>query len=474
MLKKSVSFGFLVGADFLAVFISFVLAFFIRLEILPYFFPSLLERPVFLEIYLSKSYMFLLWLLVFLYEKTYTKRYSFRDEAWLLLKSTSISFTGIMIMVFITQQYFEYSRIIILSAWLLSIILLPVFRYATKRLIIKFGLWKKRVLIITSAGTTASLIESIQKNKILGYEIVGILSGELRQKGKIIKGVRVWGHYSALAELKEKIGFEDIIVCLPDLGGDKLVGLLKEWDQECETIRYVPRTGDLLTTGVEIENIGKFLSLSLMKNLHKPWNILLKTVFEFLSVLVMLILFIPFFLVISLAIKIDTRGPVFFVQDRFGKKAKKIRVIKFRSMYVKADNKLKQYLMKNPEAKEEWEKYNKLRTYDPRVTKVGKILRKYSLDELPQFINVLKGDMGLVGPRPYMMEELKRLKSAKSLLLQVRPGITGLWQTSGRSLLPFQERLNLDEYYLRNWSFWLDIVIILKTVKVFIGGEGAY
>jgi lipopolysaccharide/colanic/teichoic acid biosynthesis glycosyltransferase len=170
----------------------------------------------------------------------------------------------------------------------------------------------------------------------------------------------------------------------------------------------------------------------------------------------------------------DSRGPVFFIQERYGRKGRAIKVIKFRSMYVDAESRLERYLEKKPEAKEEWAQYKKLRNFDPRVTKVGRVLRKYSLDELPQFLNVLKGDMSLVGPRPYLMEELKRVKSARAFLLLVKPGITGLWQVSGRSLLPFTERLSLDEYYLRNWTFWQDVVILMRTIRVFVSGEGAF
>jgi undecaprenyl-phosphate galactose phosphotransferase len=125
-------------------------------------------------------------------------------------------------------------------------------------------------------------------------------------------------------------------------------------------------------------------------------------------------------------------------------------------------------------AREEWLKYKKLKSHDPRVTQIGKFLRKYSLDELPQLINVLKGEMSLVGPRPYIMKELKEFKSLKSILLQVKPGMTGLWQTSGRSLLTFKERLEIDEHYIRNWSLWLDMIIMIKTFKVSTLGKGAF
>jgi len=174
------------------------------------------------------------------------------------------------------------------------------------------------------------------------------------------------------------------------------------------------------------------------------------------------------------AIKMDSKGPVFFVQDRSGKAEKRFRCIKFRSMFVDADRHFDKYLEENARAKAEWEKFKKLKTFDPRVTKVGRFLRKYSLDELPQLINVLKFDMSLVGPRPYITEELFNFSLNKSILLQARPGMTGLWQISGRSLLAFEKRLDIDEYYVRNWSFWLDLSILLKTIKVILFRKGAY
>jgi len=143
-------------------------------------------------------------------------------------------------------------------------------------------------------------------------------------------------------------------------------------------------------------------------------------------------------------------------------------------MYLDAETRLEKHLQQNPLLREEWIRFKKLKTSDPRVTRIGKFLRKYSLDELPQLINVLKGEMSLVGPRPYIIEELEGIKEIRSMLLQVRPGITGLWQVSGRSLLPFEERLALDEYYLRNWTLWQDIVILIKTIGVFFSGKGAY
>jgi len=474
MRKKSISFISLVACDFFAILLCFFLAYLVRKNILPSIYSPLQLRPVFFHIYLRKSFIFGVWAGVFLYEKLYTKRFSFWDEARILFKSNTISFGLIMILVFITQEYLQFSRPIIFLSWLFSIVFFPLFRYFTKLLLIKFNLWQKKVVIVGTPESCSSLIKAINQNKTLGYEVVGCLSDERKTIGQSILGIKVLGHIDEIEQLKKESGFEDIIVTLPDIPRDKFVPLLKQWEQFSDTIHYIPRTGDLISTGVEIENIGKILSLTIRKNLHKPWNIFLKNISEFFLAFFLMIICLPFFIIISLAIVIDSKGPIFFIQERFGKRGKKIKLIKFRSMYNDANERLEQYINDHPQAKEEYLKFRKLKSFDPRVTKVGKFLRKYSLDELPQLLNVLKGDMCLVGPRPYIMEEIKETTSVKTLILQVKPGITGLWQISGRSMLPFQERLNLDEYYIRNWNLWLDLVILIKTVKVSFSGAGAF
>jgi Undecaprenyl-phosphate galactose phosphotransferase WbaP len=183
---------------------------------------------------------------------------------------------------------------------------------------------------------------------------------------------------------------------------------------------------------------------------------------------------LPLILFLALLIKLDSPGPVFFVQKRLGKDRSVFPCIKFRTMYVNGDEMLKEYFAKHPEREKEYREYRKLKEGDPRITKVGAFLRKTSLDELPQIFNVLKGDMSLIGPRPYMVEEWEQIKDFAPTILLARPGITGLWQVSGRSNLQFEDRIRLDSWYVLNWSLWLDFIILLKTVKVVLKMEGAY
>jgi undecaprenyl-phosphate galactose phosphotransferase len=214
--------------------------------------------------------------------------------------------------------------------------------------------------------------------------------------------------------------------------------------------------------------------LRIKSNLLNLSHKFLKRLFDIIFSLLLIPFFLPIMIIIGILIKLDSRGPIFFIQERVGIFGKRFRVFKFRTMYLDADFRLDSYLKDNPSAREEWDKYKKLRGFDPRVTRVGKIIRQLSLDELPQIFNVLLGDMSFVGPRPYLEAELKRYENYAKIILMIPPGITGLWQTSGRNELSFEERLRLDTWYVLNWTLWLDIVILLKTMKVILTREGAY
>ena len=176
-------------------------------------------------------------------------------------------------------------------------------------------------------------------------------------------------------------------------------------------------------------------------------------------------IFIPIHIVISILIKIDSKGSIFFKQPRLGKDNSIFLCYKYRTMYENSDNILKEYLLKNPDEMDYYSKYHKYKN-DPRVTKIGSFLRSTSLDELPQILNILKGEMSLVGPRPYMLNEAEKLGKDRDLILKVKPGITGLWQVSGRNNLTFKQRNELEIWYIKNWLFWDDFIILIKTIKV--------
>ena len=294
------------------------------------------------------------------------------------------------------------------------------------------------------------------------------------KKNKKFHGIKVLGTIAELEEIAKSYKSKDIMVATPHLPRNQLKDLLAKCENVSESMWLIPRSGDFIAEGVELEVMGDVLTLYIKKNLAKPWNILIKSIFDKTLTLGLLILLSPLLLVIAIAVKLDSKGPVIFIQRRMGQSKKIFQLFKFRSMHQNSDEKLDEYLEAHPEAKREWEEYKKLKNHDPRVTRVGRIIRRYSMDELPQLINVLTGKMSLVGPRPYIAEELAGKDSFMKILARVKPGITGLWQISGRSELPFEQRLDLDEYYIRNWSLWLDIVILLKSIKVLFSSKGAY
>ncbi len=188
----------------------------------------------------------------------------------------------------------------------------------------------------------------------------------------------------------------------------------------------------------------------------------------------LIIILLPAFAIISLIIMIESKGKPIFVQERVGKNKRKFNIYKFRTMYIDGEKRLKEFFDKNPEAKREWEIYRKLKNNDPRITKFGKYLRKFSLDELPQLFNIFKGEMSFVGPRPYLPEEVKRFGPEDEVIFNLKPGLTGPWQVGGRNKITFKERVEMDKSYTMQKTLKGDLIILLKTIGAIISKDGAY
>ena len=216
-----------------------------------------------------------------------------------------------------------------------------------------------------------------------------------------------------------------------------------------------------------IEKRGVFLKEN--KSISKRVYIVVKRFLDIFLSLIGLVLLSPFFLIIAIIIKLDSKGPIFFVHSRIGEKGKPIGIYKFRTMVTNAEELIKKF---TPEQKEEFEKNFKLE-HDPRVTKIGNFLRKTSLDELPQILNILKGELSIIGPRPIVQAELEKYGDDKEKFLSVKPGLTGYWAANGRSDTSYEERIQMELYYVDNMSFWLDIKIFFKTIFAVIKKEGA-
>jgi Undecaprenyl-phosphate galactose phosphotransferase WbaP len=224
---------------------------------------------------------------------------------------------------------------------------------------------------------------------------------------------------------------------------------------------------------MSVRDFDGLLGFVTSHKLKMPWNLAVKRLLDVLLSLALGFALAPFLLTIALLVKITSPGPALYGHTRLGRNGKPFRAYKFRSMTIDADRRLRELLENDPQARSEWEASRKLKN-DPRVTKLGRFLRRTSLDEFPQLANVLKGDMSLVGPRPIVDEEVPKYGEDFNRIFSVRPGLSGLWQVSGRSDTDYRERVAFDTYYLQSWSVWLDLWVLYKTIGVVLKGKGAY
>lgn len=242
---------------------------------------------------------------------------------------------------------------------------------------------------------------------------------------------------------------------------------------QISNVIIVPTSADIYTVNIRAHDLGSTVGFEIRNNLQSKWGQWVKRSLDILIVLLFSILAIPLTLLISILIKLDSPGPIFYRQKRVGKQGKQFDMWKFRTMVQNADQILAKVLEQDEETRAEWAENQKLKN-DPRITRVGKWLRKWSLDELPQAHNVFIGQMSMVGPRPFMPDQVQHYGEILDLYQCVPPGMTGLWQVSGRNTTSYQKRVALDAYYVKNWSVWMDIYILFRTIWVVLRREGAY
>jgi undecaprenyl-phosphate galactose phosphotransferase len=412
-------------------------------------------------------FLFFLW-----YEKLYTKNYPFWDEIKQIIQAISFSIIFIFFILSLSKQAHLISRLTIIFLYFYSLIFFPLFRHLCKKIL--FSFYRNPILIIGAGETGKSVAKSIIEDPHLDFEIRGFLDDNKEGYIEINnKKYPILGKISNI-ELLNKI--DTVIIAIPSLNSNNLNDLINKIHRHTKNVFIAPALNDIGLLNSEIYNLfnEKMFLLKIENYLESGINQAIKRLFDLTLSVLMLPILLPTILIIGVLIKLDSKGPIFYTQERVGKNGKKFKVIKFRSMYTNADELLKEFLEKNPKLREEYETFRKLKN-DPRVTKVGKFLRKTSLDELPQIFNVLKGEMSLVGPRPVTKEEIdKYYKDYTIYYYEVLPGITGLWQISGRSDTSYDERVELDVWYVKNWNLWLDIVILIKTIKVVLKREGAY
>ena len=418
-------------------------------------------------------WLFPCWLAVLAYNGAYTRRFTFWDEVRALWKVTFIVSITIFAILFIGKAGAKFSRSFLLGVCLLSLVFFPVFRPPLKRLIYRLGFLKRKLLILGGGKSAMAASRTVRTEKNLGYEVAGFVDGDATNGGSI-DGMKVHRFLDSADRYIERCGIHDVMIAEPGLEKERLASLINRVQRSAENTLYMSDISAVSVLGAELRHFGsqEGMVVEIKNNLLRPQNYIVKRLFDLVLGLAFSVAAVAPFLLIWLLVKATSEGPGLFRQQRLGRGGRLFRCYKFRTMYGDADERLGEILDADPESRRQWETYCKLKD-DPRVTMAGRFLRETSLDELPQFINVLKGQMSLVGPRPYLEREMLHLRKYRETIHRVLPGITGLWQISGRSGTTFRERLAIDEWYVRNWNLWLDIVILFKTVKVVWTGQGA-
>ena len=306
------------------------------------------------------------------------------------------------------------------------------------------------------------------------YKVIGLIDDHPVSE-KLPKKFPILGGFDEARSIIRAAQVKTVVIAAPGLGKERLQELINKIQPHVKKISFIP---DLIGTPMSSAEVSilfseKILMLNLRNNLASPYNRLIKRIFDLTLTICGGLIISPILLLIAIMVGIDNRGRIIFAHKRVGAAGKKFPCYKFQTMVPDAEAKLKEYLAQNPEARREWEESFKL-TNDPRVTKLGGWLRKTSLDELPQLWNVIRGEMSLVGPRPIVQAEVPRYGKNIREYYMVLPGITGMWQVSGRSDTTYPERVAMDTWYVRNWSVWIDIMYLFKTVKAVFKGKGAY
>ena len=381
--------------------------------------------------------------------------------------------TCILVLYFM-QESMLASRLYVILFGFLTLFNVYVGRYILLKLLKKMN-WLTKPVILIGAGKTAELTLSFFDSDLgYRYRVVGLLDDAPISK-TLPKKFLLLGRVQNAVDIIRDSGVKTVIITAPGMDGARMEQLIGKIQPLVRDILFVP---DLMMlplghVGVEPFYTEKVFMLSIRNNLARRRNRLAKRIFDFILTIVGGILISPILLILAVIVGIDNKGRIIFAHRRVGRKGKTFPCYKFQTMVPDAQERLEEYLRENPEARKEWEASFKL-TNDPRVTKLGTFLRKTSLDELPQLWNVLMGDMSLVGPRPIVAKEVKFYGENIEEFYMVPPGITGMWQVNGRSDTTYEERVSMDTWYVRNWSVWIDLVYLFKTVKAVFTGKGAY
>lgn len=417
---------------------------------------------------------------VFWYQEQYVKRRPTWEELKLIFQTIFLFALIHMVLSYLVAHH--VIKLLNILFWLILLIILPLTRATAKVFLQRIGIWARGIYVVGTESIAIDAKNLLLSNRNLGYKILGFidlksvasdnkLSNSFFSKAQqTLDGIPILQYNDLNVENDKEIVFamnsEDLL---------RYSNLINEMQSNFLFVSIVPDVTGLPLYGVSLEHFfgNDQMFLRLQNNLGRKLNRLIKRIIDIIITSIAIIMLLPFFMVIAILIACNSGGEILYSHQRVGTAGKEFACLKFRTMCVDSQQKLEKLLATDNEAKMEWASSHKLKN-DPRITIVGKFLRKTSLDELPQLFNVLKGDMSLVGPRPIVKDEVRYYHDDIYYYKLVKPGITGLWQISGRSDINYAKRVRLDVWYVKNWSLWYDFAILLKTIPVLLSRDGAY
>jgi exopolysaccharide biosynthesis polyprenyl glycosylphosphotransferase len=394
------------------------------------------------------------------------------DEVYRIATGTA---TGIILIIFVLVLLFQptlYSRLIFFYAGILITIFLSISRLGKRFLrnrLRKRGLGVDRLMIVGAGEVGRTVMRNVVAQPVLGYHVVGFVDDDPDKGQTDIGRFKALGNTSNIPRLVKELAIDEVIITLPWMYHRKIVSIVAQCEREQVRVRIVPDIFQMTLSHLDVEDLGGIPMIGVRDISISGSRQFIKRAMDVVISLVSLIFLAPLFVLLSIIIRLDSPGPSIFRQIRVGKGEQLFSCFKFRSMRVGAEEEKDTLLDKNEVSGPVF----KMRD-DPRITSVGRFIRRTSLDELPQLLNVLMGHMSMVGPRPAIPSEVQRYQPWHKRRLEVAPGITGLWQVSGRSELTFDEMVLLDLYYIENWSPFLDLQILFRTIPKVLLGEGAY
>jgi Undecaprenyl-phosphate galactose phosphotransferase WbaP len=393
------------------------------------------------------------------------------EEMRRIFVSITVVFLLMSCTTFLWRTGAEYSRSVFLVTWTGGAPMVLLVRYFMRRRFKGFEWWGVTAVVLGS-GMAAQRVARTLRDGRWGVKVIGMLSDDAPAAWPSDLPPVLGPISSAPGFCKERWAHYAIIA-MPNRTAQEIRHLIQDWCYGFQHVLLMPDMPGICSLGIAPREVGGEVGFEMPQRLFQRVPSVAKRSLDFAFSLAGIVLLAPLFVVLAAAVKLSSKGPVCYGQVRYGKNGAMFKAWKFRSMVPHAESILAAHLAAHPEDLFEWQRDHKLKN-DPRVTPIGRCLRRLSLDELPQLFNVLAGQMSLVGPRPIVKDEIEKYGRRFGLYSRVRPGITGLWQVSGRNNTTYEERIALDEYYVHNWSVWFDTYILLRTVKTVFRREGAY